>query len=282
MPNVERLKMANRELPKVGDTINVEQLHVSKMNVHYGEPFGESVEDQQLIANLRHGKIVHAFKARPEEGSYGVVVGRRRFLAKKMLNTQKFLVGEDCHIEDMTDQEARKASLIENLHRQNMNCMVRAEALNEVVSFSGQSLRENARTLGFPVSNLSEWLSILKLSQKMREALRTGVLGYTDGMKLVRLDFGEALQDELAEVLEREGPEVFWREVARREAGRKKRGMPRGMFYAVRVLWDKRSRDDMRFREVVAKAAAKRGMKENEYVKDFLKRNIGLVERDLA
>lgn len=107
--------MANKDLLKLGNSIPVEEFHVSPLNVRFGKPFGGSEEDQLLIANLRKGKIIGPFKARPEEDSYGVVVGRRRFLAKKEAGARQFVVGVDCLIEEMTDDEAREMSLIENL-----------------------------------------------------------------------------------------------------------------------------------------------------------------------
>ena len=181
--------MINRELANIGEQIPVGRFHVSESNVRAGRPFGESGEDRALIDQLKRGKIIGPFKARPEKNGYGVAVGRRRFLAKKEVGAKFFVVGSDCLIEEMTDEEAREASLIENLSilRKDMDPITRAKRLNEIVSYSPAGLRATARRLGIPASTLSEWLKILELSPKMQEAVAKGLLCYTDALNLTKM-----------------------------------------------------------------------------------------------
>lgn len=270
--------------PKAGDRIPTEKFHVSEMNVRYGQAFGESEEDQQLIINLRRGKIIGPFKARPEDEGYGVVVGRRRFLGKKEAGAKIFVVGQDCLIEEMTDEEAREASLVENLEilRKGMDAMSRARALNRIISFSPTGVRGTARRLGISASTLSEWLQVLELSPKMQEALEKGKLFYTDGLKINRMKLGEDRQNELAELLEKEDQEGFKRELDRISAGKTKRGIPKGIYEVDRVTWDKRNRKEMAFYEAVKKVAERKGLKVAEYIKDFVIRHIDQIKEELA
>lgn len=199
------------ELPKVGDLIPVEMFHVSKTNVRFGEPFGDSEEDKNLVANLTGGKIIQAFKVRPEGDGYGVVVGRRRFLGKKEAGAKHFVVGVDCLVEEMSDEEAREASWVENLDflRKQMDPITRANGLKGIVSSSPTSLRGVARRLGIPVSNLSEWMKVLELSPKMQDLLAKRLLTYSDGVMIARMKLDTELQDKLAEVLETRGIRAF-------------------------------------------------------------------------
>lgn len=276
--------VTNKDLPKRGDHIPVAQFHVSQLNVRFGEPFGESEEDQRLIANLRKGKIIGPFKARPEEDSFGVVVGRRRFLAKKEAGTKQFVVGVDCLIEEMSDEEAREASLIENLEalRKTMNPITRAIALNEIISFSPRGLRGTARRLGIPPSNLSEWLKVLELSPKMQEAVAKGLLSYTDGLIVARMNLGETLQDELAEILETQGLKAFRKELMRLNPGKMKRGIPKGIYEIARVLWDKRNKKEMEYYGTLTKVAEKRKMKVPDYIKNFIMEHIDEIEKEIT
>lgn len=274
-----------RELPKVGDKISVEKFHVSETNVNYGEPFGESEEDKKLVANLRVGKkIVQPFKARPEGDGYGVYEGRRRFLGAKEAGFEEFVLGEDCLIKSVSDEEAEDGSWIENYKgfHKGMNAIARAERLNKIVSRRATGLRGTARYMGIPVSTLSEHLSVLRLSKRMQEAVRKGSLSYSDALTVARLKLGEFLQDELAEVLETEGLEAFKRELVRVSAGKMKRGIPKDVYEIDRLSWDKRNRKMMGYYETVTKAAEKRGMKNPEYIKDFLIRHINEIERETA
>ena len=209
--------MVKKEFSKVGDRVSVERFHVSPLNVRAEEPFGEAEEDQLLIAQLRRGRIIGPFKVRPEGDEYGVFVGRRRFLAKKEAGAKHFVVGMDCLIEDISDENAREASLIENLKmlQKEMNPITRAKALNEVISFSTVGLRGTARRLGVSASTLSEWLKVLDLSPRMQEVLAKGLLFYTDALMIARMELGTDLQDELAELLETEGSVAFMKELER-------------------------------------------------------------------
>lgn len=271
--------MSEKELPKKGDSIPAQQFHVSPLNVRAEEPFGIAKEDQQLIAQLRRGKIVEPFKARPEGDGYGVFVGRRRFLAKKETGTKSFVVGADCVIEDVSDQEAREASLIENLEilRKVMNPIARAEQLADIIAFSTSGLRGTARWLGLPASTLSEWLKVLELAPRMQDVVRKELLGYTEAMKLARIKLGETLQDHLAEVLENEGPEAFERELIRVSKGKKKRGVPKGAYIILRTTFDKRYKPDVELYEKLIELTETKNMKLEEYCKWVLTEHIKSV-----
>lgn len=264
------------KMPKTGERIPVEKFHVSKMNVRYGESFGESEKDENLIANLMKGKIVQAFKARPEGDGYGVIVGRRRFLAKKRIGAKHFVVGVECLIENMSDEEAREASLTENLEifRKELDPVVRARQLSEHISLSPTGLRGAARRMGIPASTLSEWLKVLELTEKMKKNLSKGHILFTDGLQIARMKLGSELQDELAELAETEGHEAFKRELARVASGKMKRGMPKGMYIILKTTFDKRSKRDMGLYERLLSLAKRNDMKIDEYCKWALTEHI--------
>ena len=261
--------MAKKELPKMGTKITTDRFHISKMNVRWERPFGKSEEDQQLIANLRRGRVVQPFKCRPEGKGYGVVVGRRRFLAKKEVGAKHFVVGVDCLIEDMRNEEAREASLIENLEilRQVMDPVVRAKRLNEIISLSSGGLRATARRLGIKASTLSEWLKPLELSPKMQEALSKEHIFFTDALHVARMELGKELQDKLAEVAETEGLEAFKKELVRVSVPGRGRGQPRGVYIFLKPSFDKRYKPDMDIIGKLDKLADGKNMKRDEYAK---------------
>jgi ParB family chromosome partitioning protein len=219
-------------LPKMGDQIPVEAFHISRLNVRYGEPFGDSEEDKILISNLSQGRIIQPFKCRPEGAGYGVIFGGRRFQAKKEAGAKYFVVGVDCLIEEMSDQEAREASLVENLFRRDVDPIARAKALNNVIKERGESLRSTALRWGVPVSNLSEWLKVLELTPSMQDALAKGEIDFTNGLKVARMNFDIETQDKLSEVLQTQGPQAFEKELENlKEATEptRKRGRPKGV-----------------------------------------------------
>jgi len=271
--------MVKKEWSKIGDRVPVERFHVSPLNVRAEEAFGEAEEDKLLIAQLRRGRIIGPFKARPEGDDYGVFVGRRRFLAKKEAGAKHFVFGVDCLIEEISDENAREASLIENLKmlQKEMNPITRAKALNEVISFSTVGLRETARRLGVSASTLSEWLKVLDLSPRMQEVLAKGLLFYTDALMIARMELGTDLQDELAEVLETEGPGAFMKELVRFSKGKMKRGVPKGVYMVLRTTFDKRYKPDVELYEKLTELAKTKNIKLDEYCKWVLAEHIKSV-----
>lgn len=259
-------------MPKVGDKIPIDQFFVSGCNMRADEPFGQTEEDQALIEHFRRTGIVQPFKARPEEEGYGVVVGRRRFLALQEAGLKELTVGQHVWIEEMTDEEAMDASLKENLEEFHKapDPITRAKAINAYLSRLPTGLRGLARAWGMAHSTLSEYLKILELNPAMQEAVQKGTVSFRDGLATARLGLGDELQTELAETAETQGVDVFKREVARIMAKEGKRGIPAGVYAVVRSIFDKRSRDDLRYYEALEKLAEKEGIEVGDYAKKIL------------
>lgn len=270
------------EMPKIGDRIPTENFHVSELNVNYGEPFGEDEKDKALIGHLARGEIVEPFTARPEGEGYGVVKGRRRFLARRE-SVKEFVVGTDCIIKEMTDEQSLEASWLENLDtfRKGMNPVRRAIALNKRISFSTSSMRAMARRWNIPTSTLWEWIKILDLNAKMRDVVAKELITFSDGLAVAKMKLGEDLQHKLAEAVETEGLEAFKKELARLTAGKMKRGIPKDVYEIDRIVWDKRNRKLMGYYEVIEKAAKAKGFEKiPEYEQDFLIRHIDEIKRE--
>jgi len=262
--------MAETEPLKNGDNISSDKFKVSKFNVNFGQPFGESETDKILISQVaRTKKIVDPFKARAEGDEYGVYMGRRRFLALKATGIKHFRVGHDVLIVNLNEEQARQDSLIENLKvlRTGMNPITRAQQLNELVSSSPDGLRGTARRLGLSPSTLSEWLKILELTKPMQKAVADGLLYYTDGLKLTKMQLGEIGESTLARTLESQGYEEFKKELERTTKKQLKRGIPAGKYFIERITFDKYYPPDMKSYGKLQQLAKQKNMEINEYIK---------------
>jgi ParB family chromosome partitioning protein len=251
-----------------GEKIPAESFHVSEMNVRSKEPFGESKEDKVLINNLRQGKIVQPFIARPEGDKYGVFIGRRRFLAKKHLGTKNFVVGVDCLIQEIEDKGARENSLIENLNilHKDMDPILRAKKLKDLISLDTGGIRGTARRLGIAASTLSDWLRVLELTPKMQKAISDNMIYFSDAVQVNRMKLSKDQQDKLAKVAE-EGIDVFKKELSRIMSGKTKKGLPKGVYFVLRANFDKRSEIDLANYEKLKSLADSKGMKFDECAK---------------
>ena len=259
------------------NVIPVEKLHVSAANVRANLPFGDSEEDKALVYQVNWGKkVVQPFKVRPEGDGYGVYVGRRRFLAKKAAGFKEFIIGDDLVIEDISEEEARRQSLIENLDflRKEMDPMTRAHELAKLVDASPGGLRVVAGQLGIPPTTLSEWLKVLELSPKMQDTISKGLLPFSEGLQMVRMDLGEKTQEKLAMVLETEGKEGFEKELERHAEGKLKRGLPKGKYFIVRTVFDRVYPPDMELYEKLESLAKAKRVQIDDYCKNVLREHI--------
>ena len=272
--------MSEKELPKPGDKIPIEKCDVSKLNMRYGQPFPADEDDEMLIANIAgrvrrdvKERVTELISFRPEGDGYGAYKGGRRLQAVKIAGVKELVVGKDCVVRDVTDQEAADASWTENLPflRKQVDPITRAEKLRDRLADSGLSLRELAKRDGIAVSTYSEWESLLKLTPKMRDAVREGNILYSDAREVTRLEPGKELQDKLATVAQEQGMEAFKEELAKVPTGKSRRGAPPGIYDFIKVSWDTRYKPDMEDLEKLSKQAKAAEKELPEYAKEVLR-----------
>lgn len=249
--------------------------------MRFDAPFGESKEDQLLINQLRFGKVVQPFKARPEEDGFGVYAGRRRFLAKQK-HHKHFEVGKDVLIFDITEEDAREESLVENIRilQKDVDPITKARALNLVMSHGGGGLRATARRLGLPASTLSDWLRVLELSPGLQKVVEKGLITWKDARTIFRAKLSNEKQEELAEILEVKGLEAFKEELSK-VVPKGKRGIPAGKYDVDRVTWDRKNKFEVQYYKTLTEIAESKSMTVPELIKDYIIRHLEDLKKEM-
>lgn len=248
------------------ETIPVDKIFVSPLNVRAEEEFGTAPEDEALKENVRRSDIKQLITVRPKGGKYEVILGRRRFLSIKDSVKEIPCVVRD----EWDDREAIKASLIENMDnfQRPLDPITRAEALNRLISMTPSGMTGVARELGIPKSSMSEYLKVLELSPKLKEQVRREVVPFKEAVHVARLELGEDLQNSLAELAVSKGLDALRNEVERLKFGRK-RGAPPGLL-VVRLVFDPRSREERAYYETLVKLSESKQMNVADYCKSVL------------
>lgn len=261
-------------MSKPGDKIPISKFVISKMNVRADETFGLAEEDTALIQNLIKGSMVQPIIARPEKDCFGIIIGRRRFLAKKKAGAKFLIVGEEVLIKEMTDAEALDDSLRENLDsfRSSLNPVARATALQKLMETRQLSLRDVANIWRLPPANLSDWMQVLKLGKSLQDATARGKILYTDTLKLARMNLPEHKQKELADIAETQPYEQFKEALDRQMSGREKRGIPEGKYEILRVPFDKNSKEDSELFERFTQLAKVNRIEPINLLKDIIRK----------
>lgn len=107
-----------------------------------------------------------------EEPTFELVAGERRWRAAELAG----LDAVPAVVRDLTDQQVAQWALVENLQREDLNPIERAQAFQRLADQFQQSHDQIARSVGIERSTVSNSLRLLNLCYPVQALLRQGVL----------------------------------------------------------------------------------------------------------
>lgn len=151
-PDLSALLSSTAEAGK--SAVPIGTMLVSALKPSAGQP-RRAFDDrslEELAQSLRVHGVLQPLLVRPTAEGHEIVAGERRWRAAQLAGLSEVPVV----IRDIGDQEARAASLVENLQRENLNLLDEVDAKLELVAmFLGVS-REEARTKLLRLSKSAE------------------------------------------------------------------------------------------------------------------------------
>lgn len=165
----------------------------------------ESVQSQGVIQPL--------FVRKVGKGRFEILAGERRWQAAKMAGLRRV----PTVIRNVTDATALAISLIENVHREDLNPMDQAVAIARLIDDFSQTHAQVAEMIGRSRATVTNLLRLLELPAEVRSMIADGRLDMGHGRALLTLPKDECVA--MAEAIVAEGLSV--REVERRVSGRK-------------------------------------------------------------
>lgn len=125
------------------------------------EDLANSIKEKGLLSPL----IVR----KNDDGTYGLIAGQRRFLACQRLGWKTI----PAIIRDITDDtDATIISLIENVHRADMNPIDKARAYQKIYE-KYKDYNKVAKETGVSISTIRKYLALLNLAPSIQEDLTT-------------------------------------------------------------------------------------------------------------
>ncbi len=118
------------------------------------------------------------------DGRYMIIAGERRFRAsvKAGLKTVPAI------IKDFDDEQIQEISLIENLHREDLNDIEAAMGMRELMKNHGLSQEDIASKLGKSRPYVTNILRLLKLPEEIIEMVKTGRLSASHARAIINVD----------------------------------------------------------------------------------------------
>jgi len=155
----------------------------------------------ELADSIRRRGILQPIRVRRYDDGYQIVAGERRFRAAQLAG----LTEVPAIVVDQEEGEAYIDSLIENVQREDLNPLDRAEALRQLrLNLGSVGWKEVGSAIGLSERSVFHLLNLRQLPEEMRRDVRSGELTEKHGRALHRLRATPELQREAyAEIVER-------------------------------------------------------------------------------
>jgi len=158
----------------------------------------------QLAASIKADGVMQPIVARPVgSGAFQIIAGERRWRAARAAGLDRI----PAVVRDLDDRQAAEWSLIENLQREDLNPIDKAEAFKQLCDAHSLSHDQVAQRVGLERSTISNLLRLLGLSESVRDLVRQDLLSMGQARAVASLNDSKA-QEALAARAVREGLSV--------------------------------------------------------------------------
>jgi len=169
------------EPPMVANFLPDKELHQALREINLDAVFPNPYQprmvwDEQELADLAESikvnGIVQPIIVRPVGNKFELIAGERRFRAAQFAS----LTTIPALIRQASDEQMLELSLIENIHRTNLNPIERAKAYQNYISTFSMTQAEAAERLGENRSVVANYLRLLDLPDEVKQMLASGQL----------------------------------------------------------------------------------------------------------
>ncbi len=130
----------------------------------------ESLTD--LVNSIREQGILEPIVVAETPAGYQIIAGERRWRAAKILGLHKVPVV----VKRTTPQQMLEMSIVENVQREDLNPIERAQAYKRLIDEFGLSVTEVAKRVGKSLPYISNTIRLLTLPDAIKDALAAGVI----------------------------------------------------------------------------------------------------------
>lgn len=144
---------------------------------------------EELADSIKANGVVQPIVVRPSEGRYVLVLGERRCRASRMAGKTTV----PAIIRRISDQQAAEMTVVENLQRQDLNCMEQAEAFRKLSQEFKLTQEQIGDRVGISRESVSNYMRLLKLPPTVTQFLNEGRLGFSEARVLLQFQDPETI-----------------------------------------------------------------------------------------
>jgi ParB family chromosome partitioning protein len=138
----------------------------------------------ELAESIKANGVVQPIVVRPgADGRYILILGERRCRASRLAGKTTV----PAIVRRVSDEQAAEMTVVENLQRQDLNCLEQAEAYARLSRDFGLTQEEIGKRVGVSRESVSNYTRLLKLPKVVQQYLGSGQLGFSEARVLLTL-----------------------------------------------------------------------------------------------
>ena len=147
--------------------------------------FGQTYEGKEVIRPEIAGSLPRLSPVAPGgKPRYILILGERRYRASKMAGKTTI----PAIVKRVSEQQAAEMTLVENLQRQDLECLDQALAFSKLSTQFNLTQEQIGNRVGVSREQVSNYLRLLNLPTEVQTALRKKELGYSHARLLLSLE----------------------------------------------------------------------------------------------
>ena len=192
-------------MPKEIVDIPLSEIEVSNLNVRKE---GASFDIDDLAESIRIMGLLQPvlLMEKHGKGKYQLIVGQRRFLAHKKLKAKTIRA---MVVKELSNNDAMIRSLVENVHRIELNHADAAKATTELYRRFGEDIKKVSKATGLSAYRIRQYVDIEALaSEKTKKKLKAGNVTPTDVQRTLKAAQGNISKaDNLLDLMDKYKPD---------------------------------------------------------------------------
>jgi len=142
----------------------------------------------ELARSIKESGVVQPVLVAPEDDHYKIIVGERRWRAAQKAGLRKIPV----LIRNIPREKQLEISLIENIHREELNPLEIAQAYQRLMDEQGYTQQEIAEKVGKDRTSVTNYVRLLKLPQEIQDHINGGTISMGHARALLALEEASA------------------------------------------------------------------------------------------
>jgi ParB family chromosome partitioning protein len=168
---------------------NIELDRIDKNPYQTRYSFNEELLEE-LADSIKSTGVVQPVVVRPtENGRYALILGERRCRASKVAG----MATVPAIVKRVSNQQAAEMTVVENLQREDLNCLEQAEAFRLLSREFNLTQQQIGERVGMSRESVSNYMRLLKLPPSVLEYLSKNQLGFSEARALLTLEDPEMI-----------------------------------------------------------------------------------------